>query len=99
MPLATASLNGTTLAETDTWETVEGNIYFPPESIKDKSLFKPSDMTTYCPWKGDASYYNVVIGDKTIRDGAWYYAHPYDAAIKIKNHIAFYKDKVDIKSA
>ncbi|RAH58749.1 DUF427-domain-containing protein [Aspergillus piperis CBS 112811] len=90
MPLARATFNDIVLAESPTWETVEGNIYFPPTAIKDKSLFVPIDKVTYCPWKGDASYYSLVIGPTTIPGAAWYYPNPYDAASNIKDHVAFY---------
>lgn len=56
-----AVVNGTTIAEADTYELVEGNIYFPPESIKSE-YFSKTDLHTHCPWKGDASYYTLKIG-------------------------------------
>ncbi|EAW12257.1 DUF427 domain-containing protein [Aspergillus clavatus NRRL 1] len=96
MPRAIASVDGTVLAETDTWETVEGNVYFPPSAIKNKSLFTSTDLSTHCPWKGDASYYTVTIGDKTLPNVAWYYPQPFDAAKNIKDYVAFYKNKVNI---
>ena len=70
--------------------SIEGNYYFPPSSISAGVL---SDSTTpyNCPWKGDASYYNVVVGDGRNEDAAWYYPEPYDAAALIKDHIAFWK--------
>lgn len=78
MPKATATLksSSTPLAEADSssYKTVEGNIYFPPSSLTDKSVFKPSNTHTTCPWKGVASYYNVDLGDgKVVKDAAWYY--------------------------
>ncbi|GFF57500.1 hypothetical protein IFM46972_10818 [Aspergillus udagawae] len=88
MPRARATLDGTVLAESDNWETVEGNIYFPPSAIN-KSLFTPTDLSTHCSWKGDASYYTVTVGDKSIPNVAWYYAQPYDAAKNIKDYVAF----------
>jgi len=59
--LAKATLGNTTLAETASWHEVEGNVYFPPESIK-KDLFEPTDLKTICSWKGEASYYTVKDG-------------------------------------
>jgi uncharacterized protein (DUF427 family) len=58
---ARAVVNGTTIAETDTYEEVEGNVYFPPASIQ-KEFFSTTSHTTYCPWKGDASYYTIKVG-------------------------------------
>ncbi|RAK71159.1 DUF427 domain-containing protein [Aspergillus fijiensis CBS 313.89] len=96
MPVAKAIVDDTVLAETASWETVEGNIYFPPSAIKDESLFVPTDLSTFCPWKGHASYYSVVVGEKTYPKAAWYYAKPYDAAMNIKDHVAFYTSKVNV---
>ncbi|KAL4954145.1 DUF427-domain-containing protein [Aspergillus filifer] len=96
MPHAVAKVGDHVIAETDTWETVEGNIYFPPSSIKDQSLLQPTDLSTFCPWKGHASYWNITVDGKTIENGVWAYKEPYDAAINIKDHFAFYKNKVDI---
>jgi uncharacterized protein (DUF427 family) len=88
MPTATASLNGTTLASTDHYEVVEGNIYFPPSSLC-KEYFSPTSTSTYCPWKGDASYYSVSVDGKEVKDAAWYYAEPLEKATKIKDYVAF----------
>ena len=83
------------IAETDNFEMVEGNYYFPPESVK-KEFLKSSDMHTTCPWKGLASYYDIVIEGEVNKDAAWYYPAPNPAANKIKNYIAFWKG-VEIK--
>lgn len=64
MPHATATFNGHLIAETDAYEYVEGNAYFPPEAIKDKSILSAAALTTFCPWKGTASYYNITVGGK-----------------------------------
>ncbi|KAJ5294608.1 hypothetical protein PENANT_c006G09346 [Penicillium antarcticum] len=96
MSSAKAEIDGVIIAEASAWETVEGNVYFPPSSIKDKSQFLASDTTTYCPWKGEAEYYTVKVGDKSIKDAAWYYAGPYEKAKNIKDHVAFYKSKVNV---
>ena len=88
MPHATAKVNGTTIAETDTFEIVEGNIYFPPSSIS-KDHFKPTDTSTHCPWKGDASYYTIDVDGQQLKDAAWYYPTPFDKAKHIKDHVAF----------
>ncbi|OOQ83684.1 DUF427 domain protein [Penicillium brasilianum] len=96
MPTATAKVGDLVLAEADTWETVEGNVYFPRSAIKDTSTFQNSDTKTFCPWKGEAEYYSVKAGDSVIQDAAWYYANPYEKALNIKDHIAFYKSKVQV---
>ncbi|RAL06184.1 DUF427 domain-containing protein [Aspergillus ibericus CBS 121593] len=96
MPLARAIIDDTVLAESPTWETVEGNVYFPLSAIRDPSLLVPTDLSTFCPWKGDASYYSLVIGNKTVPNAAWYYPNPYDAASNIKDHVAFYTNKVNV---
>lgn len=78
------------IAESDRTVVVEGNHYFPPESVRPEHL-RPSATHTTCPWKGEASYYDVVVGGDTNRDAAWYYPEPKDAARQIKDHIAFWK--------
>jgi uncharacterized protein (DUF427 family) len=82
--------NGETLAESDDTVVIEGNHYFPADSIK-KEYFKPSDTHTVCPWKGKASYYTVVVNGEENRDAAWYYPEPSDLAKGIKGHIAFWR--------
>lgn len=84
-----ARWNGSVLAESDIYEKVEGNIYFPPTSIV-KKYFIPSNTHTTCPWKGTASYYTVEVNGKQNVDAAWYYPEPKDAAANIKNYIAFW---------
>ncbi len=88
MPKAT--WNGTVLAETEKHEVVEGNVYFPPESLR-KEHFQPSDTHTVCGWKGLCSYYNVVVGSEVNKDAAWYYPEPKEAANNIRGYIAFWK--------
>ena len=78
------------LAESDDTVVVEGNHYFSPTSI-DRAHFEPSDTTTVCPWKGTASYYNVVVDGETNADAAWYYPEPKPAASEIKDQVAFWK--------
>ena len=82
--------NGTVVAETDSYETVEGNVYFPPSSIR-REFFKPSATTTVCGWKGQASYYTLEVGDQENPDAAWYYADPKQAAAAIRGYVAFWK--------
>jgi uncharacterized protein (DUF427 family) len=83
------------IAETDKYEIVEDNYYFPPESVKNEYL-RESDMHTTCPWKGLANYYDIVINDDVNKNAAWYYPDPKPAAINIKNYIAFWKG-VEVK--
>ena len=82
--------NDVVLAESDETKVVEGNRYFPPDSIK-KEFFKPSPTHSVCPWKGTASYYTVEVNGKTNPDAAWYYPAPKDAAKEIVDHVAFWK--------
>ena len=82
--------NGQIIAESDDTVVVEGNHYFPADSIA-KQYFKQSDSTTECPWKGEASYYTIEVEGKTNEDAAWYYPDPKDAAKEIKDHVAFWK--------
>ena len=82
--------NGAVLAESDRCEVVEGNYYFPPESIN-QQYFKESDKHTTCPWKGVASYYDVVVEGQVNKDAAWYYPATKEAAQNIKDYTAFWK--------
>jgi uncharacterized protein (DUF427 family) len=82
--------NGVTIAESDDTVVVEGNHYFPKESIN-CDYFVESDRQTVCPWKGTASYYDVVVDGQTKSGAAWYYPTPKDAASQIANRVAFWK--------
>jgi uncharacterized protein (DUF427 family) len=88
MPRAT--WNGAVLAESDRCEIVEGNRYFPPESLN-RAYLRASATHTSCPWKGVASYYHVVVNGETNEDAAWYYPEPKEAARRIKDHVAFWR--------
>lgn len=88
--MARAIWNGVVLAESPTVETVEGNAYFPPASVKQEYL-RPNARKTTCPWKGTASYYDIVVGDDVLVGGAWHYPEPKDAARNITGHVAFYR--------
>ena len=88
--MARAIWNGAVIAESDRGEIVEKNYYFPPDSVKAEYL-KPSTTHTTCPWKGQASYYNLHVGDQTNKDAAWYYPTPKDAAKNITGYVAFWK--------
>jgi len=78
------------IAESDSTVVVENNHYFPPTSVK-TALLSPSKTHTFCPWKGEASYYDVNINGKINRDAAWYYPAPKEAAENIRGYIAFWK--------
>lgn len=82
--------NGQVVAESDMYETVEGNVYFPPETLK-REFVTPSSHTTVCPWKGTAHYYNVMVDGKENKNAAWYYPDPKPAAKNIKDHVAFWR--------
>lgn len=88
--MARAIWNGEVLAESEVFETVEGNVYFPPGALK-REHFQDSATHTECGWKGTASYFDVVAGGKVNKDAAWYYPDPKSAAANIKGHIAFWK--------
>ncbi|MGD2153703.1 MAG: DUF427 domain-containing protein [Gemmatimonadales bacterium] len=88
--MAIARWNGIVLAESDTYEFLEGNVYFPPQSLN-REYFRESDHSTTCPWKGEASYFDIVVDGQTNRDAAWYYPEPSDEASHIKGHVAFWK--------
>ena len=82
--------NGTVIAESDDTVVVEGNHYFPIESVT-PGVFTDSDHTTVCPWKGTASYYDVVVDGQRNANAAWYYPTPKDAAKEITGRVAFWK--------
>ncbi|MHA7871710.1 MAG: DUF427 domain-containing protein [Hyphococcus sp.] len=88
--MARAIWNGVVIAESDTYELVEGNVYFPPATVNRDNL-QTSDTTTHCPWKGDARYYTIVAGGKENPDAAWYYPAPFEKAAHIKDHVAFWE--------
>ena len=88
--MAKATWNGVVLAESDATVVVEGNHYFPPESIN-RSYFSESEAHSICPWKGTASYLDVVVDGATNAGAAWYYPEPKAAAADIKDHVAFWR--------
>ncbi|MBI3375404.1 MAG: DUF427 domain-containing protein [Betaproteobacteria bacterium] len=88
MPKAT--WNEAVIAQSELFETVEGNTYFPSASVRVEYL-RPSETHTICRWKGMASYYDVVVNGKVNRDAAWYYPEPTAKAQNIKDHIAFWR--------
>ncbi|MEN3186896.1 MAG: DUF427 domain-containing protein [Atribacterota bacterium] len=86
-----AIYQGTVIAESNQTILLEGNHYFPPAAVKQEYLV-PSDHKTVCPWKGEASYYHVKVGNAVSENAAWYYPHPREAAQQIAGYIAFWKD-------
>jgi uncharacterized protein (DUF427 family) len=91
--MARAVWNGTVIAESDTFEVVERNVYFPPDSVHREHL-RPTDHHTECPWKGTASYYDIIVDGKVNENAAWYYPKPKSKATHIKDHVAFWKGVV-----
>jgi uncharacterized protein (DUF427 family) len=81
--------NGELIAESDDTVVVEGNHYFPPDSVR-VELFEDSGTHTTCPWKGEASYKTLVVDGKRNPDAAWYYPEPKDAAAEIRDRYAFW---------
>jgi len=84
-----AIFNGVTIAHSDDTIVVEGNHYFPLDSV-DRDVLRSSRMKSLCPWKGLASYYHVEVEGVRGKDAAWTYRHPYPWIRKIKNHVAFW---------
>ncbi len=82
--------NNAVLAESDQTEVVEGNHYFPPDSLR-RQYFRDSDAHTVCGWKGTASYYDVEVDEELNEQAAWYYPDPKPEAAKIKGFVAFWK--------
>ena len=88
--MAKATWNGAVLAESDRTVVVEGNYYFPKDSVH-AEYFHPSETHTVCPWKGTASYQDVEVNGNRNRDAAWFYPDPKPAAVQIRDHVAFWK--------
>ncbi|TVR77494.1 MAG: DUF427 domain-containing protein [Chitinophagaceae bacterium] len=82
--------NNTVIAESNDTINIEGNHYFPKDSVKSEYL-KPSDTKTTCFWKGEAAYYSVEVNGEINKDAAWYYPKTKDAAKNIEGRIAFWK--------
>ena len=94
--MAKAIWNDVVIAESDIFKTVDGNVYFPPDSIN-KEYFKETETHTTCGWKGSASYYTIEVDGKENKDAAWYYPVPKDKAENIKGYVAFWKGVEVIK--
>jgi uncharacterized protein (DUF427 family) len=82
--------NGQTIAESNDTIVIEGNHYFPADSVK-KEYFEQSSTHTVCPWKGTASYYTLKVDGKENKDAAWYYPNPKEMAKGIKDRVAFWQ--------
>jgi len=85
-----ASWHGQTIAQSDQTIVIEGNHYFPPESVA-RDLLRPSDTHSHCSWKGDASYYHLEVDGQRNEDAAWYYPNPLPEAARIKDYLAFWQ--------
>jgi uncharacterized protein (DUF427 family) len=93
----TATYEGTEIARSDRTVVVEGNHYFPLQDVT-AGVLVPTATHTTCPWKGEASYYDVVVGDHRNPDAAWYYPTPKEAAKEITDRVAFWKG-VDVSQS
>ncbi len=82
--------NGAVIADSTATVVVEGNHYFPLDSVN-PDILRPSETTSRCPWKGTANYYSIEVDGQTNKDAAWYYAEPSAAAAEIKGRVAFWK--------
>ncbi|KAK4554430.1 hypothetical protein LTR86_008638 [Recurvomyces mirabilis] len=98
---ATATISTTTLASTSTYEFVEGNVYFPASSLTQDNpdiKFTPTSHSTHCPWKGDASYYDIEVKGEKYENAAWYYPKTITERAKgLEGMVAFYKTKVKVE--
>jgi len=96
----TVQVAGTPVADTSSALALqEANypvVYYVPLADVRSEVLKPSEHTTYCPYKGDASYYSLATPNGEVADAAWYYAEPYSAVAEIAGHVAFYANKADI---
>ncbi len=88
--MPTATWNGAVIARSDETVVVEGNHYFPADSV-DQALLEDSSTQSTCPWKGTASYKTLIVDGKRNPDAAWYYPEPKSAAAEIKGRLAFWK--------
>lgn len=88
--MARAVWGGRVIAESDDTVVVEGNQYFPPDSVN-KVFLKTSTHTSVCPWKGTAHYYHLEVEGMKNENAAWFYPTPKPAAVEIKDRIAFWK--------
>jgi len=92
-----AVIDGTVIADSPETQTVDRYEYFPPDVVR-WDLLERSDLTSTCPWKGKATYYDVVVGDRRYPNVAWTYEQPKDAALHIKGHVGFWR-KVRVENS
>ena len=85
-----ASWNGVVIADSDRTIVVEGNHYFPPDSVR-REYLQDSAESSHCPWKGDASYCDLVVDDERNSGAVWYYPEPYEAAAPIRDYVTFWR--------
>lgn len=88
--MAKALWNETVIAQSEATIVVEGNHYFPPDSVK-RDYLRQSDTHTRCSWKGTASYYSIEVAGKRNKDAAWFYPDPKEDAAQIRNYVAFWR--------
>jgi len=88
--MSRALYRGTLIAESEQCLEVEGTLYFPPDSVCQEYL-KASPTSTHCPWKGQATYFHLIVNDQRLDDAAWTYENPAPKAFHIRDHIAFYQ--------
>ncbi|MEM8758259.1 MAG: DUF427 domain-containing protein [Planctomycetota bacterium] len=88
--MARAVFHGTVIAESDDVVELEGNLYFPMSSLN-RDAIEPSDVTSTCPYKGEAKYYDVVVGDERAEYAVWYYPEPKDGVSQIRDRAAFWR--------
>jgi uncharacterized protein (DUF427 family) len=95
----TVKVNGHIMADTDKALTLREasypEVFYIPMDDVDKSAIEPSTRTSYCPYKGEASYFSIPAGGEKSNDAIWMYADPYASVAEIKNHVAFYPNRVD----
>ena len=94
--MAKAIVNGIVVAESDDFEIVEGNVYFPPEAIKSE-YFSETSLHTTCGWKGQASYYTLQVEGTKLENAAWFYPNTKPSAKNIENYVAFYGNRVKVE--
>jgi uncharacterized protein (DUF427 family) len=90
-----ATWNGAVIADSDRTIMVEGNHYFPPDTVS-REYLQDSTESSHCPWKGDASYYDLIVAGERNPGAVWYYPEPYDAAAPIRDYVAFWRG-VDVQ--
>jgi uncharacterized protein (DUF427 family) len=100
--VVTVRQHGRVIARTDSalvlTESTYPPVYYLPLAAVDADVLRPTDHATYCPYKGDASYYSLVDGDSVVENAVWSYVEPYESVSSIAGHLAFYPQHVEITS-